>query len=409
MRVRERIVIIGNGISGNTALEAIQKYNSSSELVMISEEPYPEYSACVLPHYVSGDISRKKVFLKSLKDYNGVKIRFGVRVEKIDKKGSCLFLDKGNIAYDRLVIATGGKPILPPIEGIEGRGISHFKTLAHAERLIRLEEKRIGIIGTGLIGIETATALRRRGHKVILIGRRWILPRILDEEVGFRVQRLLEKGGIKVITGERVKGIIHNGKSVKAIQTEGGRTKCDWVIIAAGIEPRVELARDGGLEIGPLGGVKVNEKMETSEPNIYACGDCAEVIDPETKNGILQLRWFSARQMGRVAGLNSIGIRKIYTPTRIGWIFDIFGKSVGSIGELSQNLNGRELKVVEEECEGFYGRFLIQGDRIIGAQFIGSLEESGVLFSAISSSYSIKRIIEQTVSFPWYYKLRRLI
>lgn len=411
MRANERIVIIGNGISGNTALESIQSYNKAAfELVMISEEPYPEYSACVLPDYISGAISRKKVFLKSIKDYDGVKIRFGEEVKKIDLKRNRIFFDKGNMAYDRLILATGGKPVVPNIEGIDENGIYHLKTLSHAERLIRLRAERIGIIGTGLIGIETAVALRKRNHNVILIGRRkWILPRILDQDVGLRVQRLLEKEGIKIITGEIVKGIIHNKKEVKAIQTEGGRIPCDHIIIASGITPRVELAKDGGLEIGPLGGIKVNERMETNEPNVYACGDCSEVLDPETKKGNLQLRWFNARQMGRVAGLNFIGVRKTYTPIRIGWVFEIFGKSVVSIGELSQNLNESEVEIIEEECDGLYGRFLVKDGRIIGVQFIGKPEGLGILFPIIRSRNSIKGISKEIFSFRWYYKLRGVL
>jgi len=410
LRYKERIVIIGNGVSGNTAMEVMQRYKPSSEVAMISEEPYPEYSPCVLPHYISGDIKRKKVFLKSFKDYYGVKIRFGDRVKEIDSKRNRLLFDKGYMTYDKLILATGGRPAVPPIEGIDSKGVSYLKTLTHAERLLRLRLARIGIIGTGLIGVETAVALRKRGHKVILIGRRrWILPRILDEGVSWRVQKLLEKKGIRIITGDRVKEIIHNGKRVEGIRTEERKISCDWVIIAAGIEPRVELAKDGGLEIGPLGGIKVNERMETSQPNIYACGDCAEPVDPETRKSGLQLRWFNARQMGHVAGLNSIGIRRSYLSTKVGWIFDIFGISVGSIGELSQNLSEERLEIKEEECEGLYGRFLIKDDRIIGFQFIGRVDELGIIFSAISSRYSIKRIREQIISFPWYHKLRRFV
>lgn len=410
MRSKERIIIIGNGISGNTALEVIQRSKYPFDIMIISEDPYPEYSSCVLPDFISGDISRKEVFLKSLNDYKGIKIRFGEKVIRIDPKTNRLFFDKRNITYDRLILATGGQPILPSIEGINGNGISHLKTLRDAERLIRLNADCIGIIGTGLIGVETAVALSKRGYKVILIGRReWILPRILDKEVGLRVQKILEKRGIEILTGERVKKIIRNGKRIEAIQLEEMKVACDWVVIACGIEPRVEIAKEAGLEIGPLGGIKVNERMETSYPGIYACGDCAEFFDPVMKKSTLQLRWFNAKQMGRVAGLNSIGIKRIYENTTMGWIFKIFGVPVGSVGELSQNFRKDEIEILERDSGGLYIRFLIKEGKISGVQFIGSIEDHGVLYLAMKNHYLLKEVREGFFTFPWFYKLWRYI
>ena len=446
MKGRERIVILGNGVAGNTALEAIHRNKPLPHVVMLSEEPYPEYSACVLPQYISGDLERRRIFLKSLKDYQGVKTRFGEKVCRIDLVRDRVFLEKGNIPYDRLIIATGGEPMMPSIGGINGKGICSLKTLADADRLARTKAKSVVVIGSGLIGVEAAVALKKKGHKVCLIGRRnWILPRILDEDVGRRAQKILERNGIKVLTGETVKEILLKGHEVRAVQTEGRKIPCDLVVIATGIKPRVDLAVEAGIDIGPLGGIKVNERMETSHPNIYACGDCAEPVNPATGKTSLRLRWFNARQMGRVAGLNCMDVESTYGGTPVGLVLNLFGMAVGSLGQLSQpfdtpslkaracsgltqsgallplregrsfappkgqNLKGREVEVLKEDSEGFYIQVLITEDAIAGAQFIGGTEEAGILFTTIQNRLPLRRLSEGFIPFPWYHKLDRYL
>lgn len=410
MRGRERIVILGNGVAGNTALEAIRRKDSFPEVVMLSEEPYPEYSACVLPHYVSGDLERKRIFLKSIKDYQGVKTRFGKKVYGIDPVRGRVFLEKGNIPYDRLILAAGGEAMMPSIEGIHGKGICSLKTLADADRLTRSRARNVVVIGSGLIGVEAAVALKKKGHRVSLIGRRnWILPRILDEDVGHRARSILERNGIKVLTGETVKEILLKGREVKAVKTERRRVPCDLALITIGIKPRVDLAAEAGIDRGPLGGIKVNERMETSHPRIYACGDCAEPVDPATGKTAFQLRWFNARQMGRVAGLNCMDVESTYGNTKIGLVLNLFGTAVGSVGELSLDLKGKRVEVIERDHGSSYVRILVSDGAVKGAQFIGRTEEAGILFSLIQNRYFYKNFSEGFVPFPWYHKLDRYL
>ena len=405
MRGRERIVILGNGVAGNTALEAIRASGSSPEVVLLSEEPYPEYSACVLPHYVSGYLPRKRVFLKSIKDYQGVRTRLGERVRGIDPHRSRVFLEKGSLFYDQLIIATGGEPVVPSFGGIEGKGIYPLKTLKDADRLARIHHRRVAVIGSNLIGVEAAAALKMRGHQVSLISRRWILPRILDEDVGQRAQRILEKKGITIYTREGVREIVLKGREVRAVQTEKRRIPCDLVVVAIGIKPRVDIAGQAGIEIGPLGGIKVNERMETSHPRVYSCGDCAEPVDSATGKTVLQLRWFNARQMGRVAGLNCLGITTPYGRTRAGVVLDLFGTAVGSVGELGLDLKEKKVEVIETDDGTSYARVLISDHVIKGGQFIGRTEEAGILLSLIRNGYPYRGSLGGVSRFPWYRKL----
>jgi NADPH-dependent 2,4-dienoyl-CoA reductase/sulfur reductase-like enzyme len=409
VRGRERIVILGNGVAGNTALEAIRRSGSSTEVVLLSEEPYPEYSACVLPHYVSGYLPRKRVFLKSIKDYQGVRTRLGERVRGIDPHRSRVFLEKGSLFYDQLIIATGGEPVIPSFRGMEGKGIYPLKTLRDADRLARIQPRRVAVIGSNLIGVEAAAALKMRGHQVSLISRRWILPRILDEDVGQRAQRILEKKGINIYTREGVWEIVLKGREVRAVQTEKRRIPCDLVVLAVGIKPRVDIAGQAGIGIGPLGGIKVNERMETSHSRVYSCGDCSEPVDSTTGKTVLQLRWFNARQMGRVAGLNCLGIKSTYGRTWAGVVLDLFGTAVGSVGELSLDLKEKKVEVIETDDGTSYARVLISDHVIKGGQFIGRTEEAGILLSLIRNGYPYRGSLGGVSRFPWYRKLDRYL
>jgi NADH oxidase (H2O2-forming) len=402
LKRRGRIAILGNGVAGNTALDVIRRADPFTPVVLISEEPYPEYSACVLPHYLSGVLRRKEVFLKSLKDYRGVTTRLGKRVRRIDPVGRRLFFEEGSISYDRLILAAGGEPVIPPLEGIEGRGIVPLKTLKDADRLARIPRGKIVVIGSGLVGVESAVAMRKRGHDVSLISRRWVLPRIIDEEVSERALRILERSGIKVFPWQAVKGIALKGRKAASVLTEKLELPCDSVIVAMGVKPRVGLARGAGIETGPLGGVRVNEKMETTRPGIYACGDCAEPEDPMTGKTVLPLRWFNARQMGRVAGFNCTGAASTYGSVLSGVTLDLFGTAVGSVGELSADPGGSAAEVLDADYGSSYSRVLVAENAVKGAQFIGRTEEAGIFFSLIRNGYSYEDVSRGISRFPWH-------
>jgi NAD(P)H-nitrite reductase large subunit len=179
--------------------------------------------------------------------------------------------------------------------------------------------------------------------------------------------------------------------------------------MAIGIKPRVELAGEAEIEIGPLGGIRVNDRMETNCPGIYACGDCAEPVDPATGKTVLHLRWFNARQMGRVAGFNSVGAKSAYGRTLAGVVLDLFGTAVGSVGELSFDLKEKKVDVMETDHGTSYARVLVSDNAVRGAQFIGRTEEAGILFSLIQNGYPYEDLSGGLSRFPWYHKLDRYL
>lgn len=404
--------MIGNGIAGNSVCSAIRSRDKKVNLTLISEEPHPFYSPCILTSYISKELERSKVFLKDLRDYEeeGINLILGRAVENIDPSGKKIFLAGQKITYDKLILASGSRPIIPPIEGIRKGGVSALKSLTDADYLFRLQGNKVIIVGAGPIGIELAVALRKRRCKVCLIEvSDSILPNVFDQKGSSILRKVLERHGIEILTGEKVLAI--KGEAyANGVVTSTRRQEADRVVLTAGMQPSTELARQAGIEIGELGGIRTNDKMETSIKDIYACGDCVEGKDPFTQKPKLSLLWPHAARQGMVAGCNSIGERR-----SINWMPDvinlnIFGTFGGAIGHPARVMDNTSTEVLEKEGRRNYHCTVISEKRLVGVQFIGDYEGMGIFFPLMGRNYEeICRLInkdEDRVLFPWYYSVR---
>lgn len=411
-----KIVVIGNGVAGETAGSAIRSQSREVKLTLISEDSHPFYSPCILARYISGEIKRSDLFIKGLADYEreGVDLLLDHRVERIDPPGKRVFLADREIAYDRLILATGSRPILPPMEGAQKKGVMVFKSVKDADLLFQARGTKAVIVGSGPIGIELAVALRKKNWEVCLIEELdWILPNLFDERGASRVQGVLEKMGVEVRTGERALAI-EGKRQVEGVVTgrTGGRP-ADLVGLTVGMRPNVDLARNMGMEIGPMGGIRANHRMETNLKDIYACGDCVETEDPLTGTPKLSLLWPPAERQGRVAGANSIGGERSFHSSPSFINLDIFGTFAGAMG-MPRRLAGKErVQVLERERNGNYHCVVISEGRVVGAQFIGYAEGMGVFLSLLGREYAtLRRHLEEErdlIRFPWYHCARDLI
>jgi len=282
-----RIVIIGNGIAGNSVVEKVREFDKDSNITIISQEKCNTYSACVLAKCLSGEIIREKVFIKNDEDYKNKKIKtiFGHKVIKISPEEKKVYLSNNkNLSYDKLVFATGSSPIMPKIKGSEKKGVFSFKYLDDLDRIISYGPKKIVVVGSGPIGIEVSEAFRKKGCEVHLIeALDWIMPRLFDRKTAMILRDILEKNGVHVKTGERLIEIFGN-KKVKGVKTDKGLIECEVVILAIGMRPNVKLAIESGIKIGKLGGIEVDDFLQTNKVGIHACGDCIEsksIIDEE--------------------------------------------------------------------------------------------------------------------------------
>lgn len=386
----KRFVVVGNGIAGISAAYAIRGLNKEAQIKIISEEPYPTYSPCMLPNYLSGEVSRERVFVREFPDYSRDNIQL-ITSEKaitLDLERKNVILQAENIVYDKLIIATGSKPIIPPIKGINRKGVFTFKSIEDADGICTWEGCTAVVIGSGPIGVEASLALRRRGYQVFLIELLdRILPQIFDKYPASLIKDALENSGIDVGTQEKVVEILGGGK-VEGVLSDRREIKCDTVILATGMRPEKGFV-EGILELGKLGGIKVNHRMSTNIQDVYACGDCAEALSLIDGQPILSLLWHNARQQGEVAGSNAAGIPRTYTGSLNITAVDVFDLKAVSIGSIGTSLDSG-LDIIEVRRNGGYRRLVLSNGVLVGIQSINWDEDLGLFLAAILRKEKVK-------------------
>ncbi|MBN2568078.1 MAG: FAD-dependent oxidoreductase [Deltaproteobacteria bacterium] len=381
----ETIAILGTGIAGDEAAFAAKKTNPNARIVLIGREPHALYSACVLADYVSGEIPKDSVLLRKAQDYEdaGIELMLSRRVVDWSAEEQMLFFEESNLSYDRLILATGSKSFIPPIPGVEKDGVVTLKTLDDAEKMKTAKGKSAVVVGSGPVGIEVAVAFQHLGWSVSiveLLDR--ILPRIFDVPLTEALTNCLMKEGINIFPNEKVLEISGN-KRVKVVITNKREIPADIVVMVVGMAPEVQLAKKAGLVFGASGGISVNDRMETSIPGIWACGDCVESKDLVTGKSKLYMLWNNARLQGRTAGANAAGADKRYSGSFNITTVSFFGNAAASAGCLASEFS-------EEEVDVFHSRkwwgsiwLVLQGNRLAGVQAMGRTERVGGLFGSI--------------------------
>jgi NAD(P)H-nitrite reductase large subunit len=415
----KRFVIVGNGIAGLTAAQAIRRLDKESSVTIISEEPYPTYSPCVLPDYLTGEIRREKVFVREFQDYSRENIQLitSERAIALDPDRKKIILQAKSVAYDKLIISTGSKPRIPPIRGTKKKGVFTFKSIEDGDSICRWEGHIAVVIGSGPVGVEVSLALKRKGYKVFLIGLyNRILPRIFDEYPASLIKNALENSGIDVGIQENVVEIL-GGREVEGVLSDRRKIKCDTVILAIGMKPEKSFT-EGILEQGKLGGIKVNDRMSTSIQDVYACGDCVEAQSLIDGQPILSLLWHNARQQGEVAGSNAAGILRTYPGSLNIKGMEVSGLKAISIGIIGAGLES-DLEIVEVRRNEGYRRLVLFKGVLVGIQSINWNENLGLFLAAILRKERVKACQDLTSSrrpwlnpfkqFPFGRKLNRVV
>lgn len=378
-----KVVIIGNGIAGNQVAFYIRERNKEAKICIVSAEAVPEYDPCSLPYFLGGDCEKKAIFRKKLKDYKRHKIElvFNNRVVSISPEAKSVTTESGTeIDYDKLVLAHGGDLFIPPIEGINSRGVFSCKQLLETQKLRSHRGLCAVVIGSGAIGIEVAEALKKNGYEVVIIELLgWILPALFDEPAAKRLEAALEGYGIRVFTGEKVIKI-KGSKKVAGVVTDKREIKCDTVVVATGVVPGIGLAKTAGIATGR--GIQVNRKMETSVPDIYACGDCVETVDACTEEvAMFQLK-YNAIEQGQIVARNILGenVKYIgaYTFARAHF-FNTHAATFGKTMRGTDCLLGNK-EVIEKESGKDYLRIILLDGRVLGGQAIGKYADDIGLF-----------------------------
>jgi len=386
-----RVIVVGSGVAGDTAAVAAGAQAPEAEIMMVTGESHPLYSACIFGHFLSGHIPRANLFLRTEEDYQrmGIERVLGVPVVAGDGQRRTIILETAELAYDRLVLATGSEAIVPRIAGCSQAGVFAMKSMSDLDGLAgylpRSGTARIGIVGSGPVGCELALRLASRGHSVCLIERLdRVMPRLLDGDLAKVVQCALEDRGIDVFVNEEVRELGGSGK-VDAIYTARHELPCEVVCLAVGMRPRTDLARAIGIATGPTGGIAVDESMRTNLEGVYACGDCVETVEVTSGEPRLSMLWHTAKWQGHVAGTNSVGGRRRYPGSLSYAIVDTLSGWAGSSGHVQESFDPGRVEVQDQRTSECWLRLFLVEDRLCGFQFVGRSvpRELGQLLGAI--------------------------
>lgn len=344
-----KIIIIGAVAAGTSAAAKARRNNEDAEIVIYEKDNHISYSGCGMPYYIAGEVKnpeeltpRDTAFFKS--DYN-VDILTSHEVldfSSDEKSVTVKNLLTGEVFtdnYDKLVIATGARSAIPPIEGWKDNYVFTLRNINDMNKIKNFidtnKPKTAIIIGTGFIGLEMCESLKTLGMEVTLIER---LPQVtpgLDSDMAVYVQDQIEKNGITVLTGTSATEIAKN----KVILSDGKEINADMVLISAGVRPNTEIAKAAGVELGVAGSIRVNTKMQTNLPDVYACGDCTEQFHVVTGKPVYRPLGSTANKTGRIAGDSMTGGNLEFKGVLSTGIFRVFDITVGQTG-----LSEREAK-----------------------------------------------------------------
>lgn len=374
-------LIIGNGPTGVIAAETIVGNAPQDQVVLLGDEPEPCYSRMAIPYLLMGNIDERGTWLrKDPQHFGALGIRHEAgRAQHIDTLGSLVHLADGrSLSYDRLLIASGSSPVTPPVPGIDSAGVHACWTMEDARRIMQLARPgaRVLQMGAGFIGCIIMEALASRGVTltVVEMGDRMV-PRMMGPGAGSMIKAWCEKKGIAVHTSTRVDAITPGAPLVVKLST-GDTIEADLVITATGVQPNIGFARDSGIHCKQ--GVLVDSTMQTSVPNIYAAGDCAEAWDDASGRTVVSAIQPNAVQQGRCAGMNMSGrpVRMVDVP-QIN-VLDTLGLISTSFGRWDGVAGGDHAELLD--APGFrYLRLEFDGDRLVGSNAVGHIQHAGVL------------------------------
>jgi nitrite reductase (NADH) large subunit len=392
-----RIVIIGSGIAGLSCAEEIRNSSDKAEIILISEDTSLPYYRLNLTRYLANEIDRESLYIypQSFYDEKRIKLISGKKVSEIVKVNKQVQLNDGTyIDYDKLIIANGAHPFVPPIAGNELSNVITVRNLEDADYLLNKTKqiKSCVCIGGGILGLEAAGAIAKSGVQVTLLeGAQWLMPRQLNRKAALYLKEYLRKIGVDVKENVKIQEIVGKEECEGVKLSSGEVFMAKLIIITAGVRPNTHLARKAGLVVNQ--GLVVDNHMQTSEESIYAAGDVTE------HHGMLYGLWNIAQFQGRIAAQNAIGMNTQFGGVPRSSVLKVLGLDMFSIGEfISKDGSYYEY---EKETPDSYTLFVIRDGKIAGSIVIGDK----------ALSIKVKQAAEKGLNFPreLYYNVDSII
>ena len=389
---RIKYLIIGNGIAALAAAREIRKTDESGSIVMVTNESSYTYYRVKLTEYLSKEFNDDDLLVskKEWYDEKNIEVILSKIVVGIDFNNEKIILDDSQeIGYEKLLITTGSRPFVPPINGKFKEGVFALRTLAdlrHIQDYLGNCEE-VSVIGGGLLGLEAAWSLKEMGKTVSIIEfAPYLLPRQLDKEISAKLEDGLSKLGFTIYLDSQAEEILGEGKSNGIRLNENREIKADAILVSSGIRPNLDLVRETEIEYDK--GIKVDNNLKTNLDNIYAAGDVIE------KDGMVLGLWTASNEQGKVVGANMTGgeleynYPKLFTTLQIG---DIKLFSAGVIDDFDH--------VYEEKDKDRHNKIFAKEGRIVGAILFGDLKEMNNVRNAVISQVAVEEYIKDDSKF----------
>ncbi len=378
-----KVVVIGAGIAGIAATESLRVAAPAAEITILSKEVELPYYRLNLTRYLAGEMAEEELPIHSADWYQEQNIRLllGAEASAINLEDHVVELCNGEqLPFDRLLLAAGAHPFVPPLAGSDREGVTSLRTMGDTRKILAACEAgaKCVCIGGGLLGLETAGGLARRGCDVTLSeGHGWLLPRQLNQRAGELLNEYVATIGIELRTNARTREILGNQRVHGVLLEDGSTIPADLVVIATGIRSTSHLARRAGLEVNQ--GVVVNHLLATSHPDVFAAGDVAE------HHGLVYGIWGPSQYQGNIAGMNLAGKCVEFCGFPPSNTLKVLGLNLFSIGQINPGDAGS--RVIDQERDGCYLRFVFRDNHLVGTVLLGDT----TLTAAVKETVESKR------------------
>ena len=380
-----RYVLIGNGVASTAAIEAIRDKDEEVELSVISKEQHLAYSRPLISYLLGEEVEEDDMLYRDEEFYedNNVDLLLETKAESVNPDENSVTLDNGDeISYDKLLVATGGTPMVPPVEGSDLNGVFTFTEWKDVRTMRDYMNDHgvqdVAVVGGGLIGLKTTEALLELGKnvKVVELADR-IMASTFDKKASNLLIPVLEEEGCDVITEDTIVEILGDERVQGAQLEEGGELDCEMVVFVIGVTPNTEVLEDTEVDIDK--GILVDENMQTSNPDIYAAGDVVEITDVIAGERRPIAIWPNAQRQGEIAGGNMAGGSQKYEGS-----FAMNSVGVCEIPTISVGLTDPEdedeyeiMKYIDED-ETVYKKIVLKDDRLVGTIFVNDIDRAGI-------------------------------
>ena len=387
----DKLVLVGNGMSGVRCIEEILRINQREfEISIFGAEKYINYNRVLLSSVLQGSVDIKDLTIHDRRWYeeHQIQLNTGETVVKIDTTRKLLRTDKNSeVSYDKLILATGSSPFILPISGAEKEGVMAFRTIDDCQELINSSKKykKVVVIGGGVLGLEAARGLLNLGMEVVVVHLdSHLMDRQLDPAASKLLEKELEKQGMQFLLAKKTQEILGDHRVEGVLFKDGTRIETDLVVMAVGVRPNKQLAVESGIQTNRA--ILVNDYLQTNFPDIYAVGECAE--HRETVYGLVKPLY----EQGKVLANHICGIKdKGYQGSVLSTQLKIAGVNVFSIGKFTEDVQCKSVRVYDE-LDNAYKKLVFQENKLVGAVLVGTTKEADRLQDLIIKKKDISEL-----------------